>query len=72
MAQRITIGISASTPLPLRVSDDELTKLQGALGGEGWHTVVGEDGDVRVKLESVVWVRVEREESRVGFGLSGA
>jgi hypothetical protein len=69
MAQRISIGFQASPPLALRVSDAELKKLQTALGGEGWHDVEGEDGAVRLSLQHVLWLRVERDESRVGFGL---
>ena len=69
MAQRISIGFQASPPLALRVSDAELKKLRDALGGEGWHDVEGEDGDVRLSLQHVLWLRVERDESRVGFGL---
>jgi hypothetical protein len=69
MAQQISIGFQASPPLALRVSDEELDRLQGALGREGWHDVHGEDGDVRLNLQFVLWLRVEREEHRVGFGL---
>jgi hypothetical protein len=72
MAQRISIGFQASPPLALRVSDEELSKLQDALGGEGWHELKGEDGDLRLSLEHVLWVRVERDEHRVGFGLGGS
>jgi len=68
MAQRISIGFQASPPLDLRVSDEELAKLTDALGGEGWHEVEGEDGTVRLNLQHVLWLRVERDEHRVGFG----
>ena len=71
MAQQISIGFQASMPLSLRVSDDELAKLEKALGGEGWHEVQGEDGKVRLNLEHVLWLRVERDEHRVGFGIGG-
>ena len=69
-SQRISIGFQASPPIALRVSQDELDKLNAALGGEGWHELSGEDGTLRLSLEHVLWVRVERDESRVGFGLS--
>ncbi len=68
MAQRISIGFAASLPLALRVSDDELKRLNKALGGDGWHEVEGDDGTVRLNLQHVLWVRVERDEHRVGFG----
>jgi hypothetical protein len=68
MAKQISIGFQASPPLGLRVSDEELQRLEGALGGDGWHQINGEDGEVRLNLQHVLWVRVEREEHRVGFG----
>ena len=70
MAQRISIGFQASPPLAARISDDELSKLQGALGGEGWHELGAEDGTIRLNLAHVLWLRVEKDEHRVGFGLS--
>jgi hypothetical protein len=69
MAQRISIGFQASPPLVTRVSDDELAKLQNALGGEGWHDVEAEDGSIRLNVEHVLWLRVEKDEQRVGFGI---
>ena len=69
MAQRISIGFQASPPLALRVSDDELGRLEGALGGEGWHDVTAEDGKVKLNLAHVLWLRVEKDEQRVGFGI---
>ena len=68
--QRISIGFQASPPVALRVSQEELDKLLGAVGGEGWHDVSGEDGSMRLSLQHVLWVRTERDEQRVGFGLS--
>jgi hypothetical protein len=72
MTQRISIGFQASPPLALRVSDDELRRFEEALGGEGWHTVEAEDGSVRLNLVHVLWLRTEREEHRVGFGIASA
>ena len=64
----ISIGFQASMPLSLRVSQEELDKLLGALGGDGWHDVQGEDGTVRLNLAHVLWVRADQDEHRVGFG----
>ena len=72
MAQRISIGFQASPPLALRVNDDELAKLEQALGGEGWHRVEAEDGSVRLNLAHVLWMRTERDEHRVGFGMAAS
>ncbi|HEY7618198.1 MAG TPA: hypothetical protein VH834_00440 [Solirubrobacteraceae bacterium] len=70
MAQRISIGFHSSPPLDLRVSDGELAKLNEALGGDGWHELVAEDGTVRLNLAHVLWVRTASEEHRVGFGIA--
>jgi hypothetical protein len=66
--RHISIGFQASMPITLRVAQDELDKLLGALGNDGWHDVEGEDGTVRLNLANVLWVRADREEHRVGFG----
>jgi hypothetical protein len=71
MAQRISIGFQASPPLATRVTDEELERLRSALGGDGWHDVEGEDGSIRLNLQHVLWLRVEKEEQRVGFGIGG-
>jgi hypothetical protein len=71
MAQRISIGFQASPPLATRVSDEELSRLQSALGSEGWHDVEAEDGSIRLNLAHVLWLRVEKDEQRVGFGVGG-
>ena len=68
--QRISIGFQASPPIALRCSQEELDRLTAALGGEGWHEVDGEDGTLRLSLQHVLWVRVEKDEHRVGFGLT--
>ena len=70
MAQRISIGFQASPPLALRVSDEELSRLDAALGGEGWHEIEAEDGSVKLNLAHVLWVRTESDEHRVGFGIA--
>ena len=68
--QRISIGFQASPPIALRVPAEELDKLEQSLGGEGWHVLEGEDGTLRLSLQHVLWVRVERDEARVGFGMT--
>ena len=68
--QRISIGFQASPPIALRMPQSALDKHEKALGGDGWHVLEGEDGTLRLSLENVLWVRVENDEHRVGFGLS--
>ena len=72
MPQRISIGFQASPPLALRVSDEQLATLHAALGGEGWHEIEADDGSVKLNLAHVLWVRTERDEHRVGFGLASS
>jgi hypothetical protein len=67
-ATRIIIGFEASPPLGLRVAQEDLDKLNGALeGGSGWYDVPAIDGGVRLNLAKVVYVRIEADEHRVGF-----
>jgi hypothetical protein len=70
MPQRISIGFQAIPPLALRVTDEQLAKLNDALGSDGWHEVEAEDGSVRLNLAHVLWVRTESDEHRVGFGIA--
>jgi hypothetical protein len=67
-AQRISIGFLGGQTLAARVAPAELTKLRSALGSDGWHDLTAEDGTVAVDLDKVVYVIVDHEEHRVGFG----
>ncbi|MBV8991794.1 MAG: hypothetical protein JO372_24820 [Solirubrobacterales bacterium] len=51
-----------------RVPLAELTSLRNALGTEGWHELTAEDGTVALDLKSVLYVLVDHEDHRVGFG----
>ncbi len=68
--ERISIGFAAGQTLGLRVEQAAIDALQSALGGnEVWHVVDAEEGAVNVRLDSVVYVRTEKTETKVGFGL---
>ncbi len=67
--KRVSIGFHAAPPLTLRLTDGVLSGLQDALGREGWHEVDAEDATVSVDLGQVIFLRVEKDEQRVGFGL---
>ena len=46
-----------------------LTKLRQALGTHRrWHDLIAEDGTIALDLEKVVYVLVDTEGHRVGFG----
>jgi hypothetical protein len=66
--QRVSIGFLGGQTLAARVAPAELTKLRNALGSGGWHDLTAEDGTVAVDLGKVVYVIVDHEEHRVGFG----
>lgn len=66
--QKISIGFIGGQVLAARVSPDQLTRLRQALGGQGWHDLTAEDGTVAIDLTKVVYVLVDHEEHRVGFG----
>ena len=66
--QRISIGFSGGQSLSARVTVDELVRLRQALGTTGWHELKATDGTVALDLAQVVFVQVDDEEHRVGFG----
>ena len=66
--RRVSVGFQGGQVLALRVSDEQLKALHKALGSSGWHELETEDGPARLDLAQVVYVRVEGDDSRVGFG----
>ncbi len=66
--QKISVGFLGGQVLGARVAPAELTRLREALGSTGWHELSAEDGTVALDLARVVYVLVEDEEHRVGFG----
>jgi hypothetical protein len=66
--QKISIGFIGSQVLAARVAPDELTKLRTALPAGGWHDLTAEDSTVALDLSKVVYVLVDNEAHRVGFG----
>ncbi|HEX9480964.1 MAG TPA: hypothetical protein VF927_02565 [Solirubrobacteraceae bacterium] len=67
-SSRLSIGFQGGQVLAVRLSDEQLKRLEKALGSHGWHVIDSEDGPVRVDLGQVVYVTAEAEEPRVGFG----
>jgi hypothetical protein len=66
--QRISIGFIGGQSLSARVKTDELVKLRQALGSVAWHELKAEDGTVALDLAKVVFVQVDDDDHRVGFG----
>jgi hypothetical protein len=66
--QRITIGFQGSQVLTLKMEDSDLDALLTALPAGEWHDLPADDGTVRANLSQVVYVKTDRDGSRVGFG----
>ena len=66
--QKVSIGFFGGQTLSARVAPPELARLRNALGSEGWHDLTAEDGTIALDLARVVYVLVDHEEHRVGFG----
>jgi hypothetical protein len=66
--QKISVGFDGGQVLTARVAPEQLSRLRSALGSDGWHELAAEDGTVALKLGSIVYVLVDHEEHRVGFG----
>ena len=67
--QKISIGFIGGQVLSARVAADQLAALRKALSSTGWHDLTAEDGTVAVDLDKIVYVLVDHEEHRVGFGI---
>jgi hypothetical protein len=65
---RVSVGFQGGQILSLRLTDKGLESLNKSLERGGWHESQSEDGIVRLNLGQVVYVRVETDEHRVGFG----
>ena len=66
--QKVSIGFDGGQVLSARVTSPALAQLRGALGSGGWHELSAEDGTVALDLAKVVYVLVDHDEHRVGFG----
>jgi hypothetical protein len=66
--QKVNIGFIGSQVLSARVAPAELARLRNALGSQGWHELTAEDGTIALDLGKIVYVLVDHEGHRVGFG----
>jgi hypothetical protein len=66
--QKINIGFLGGQVLGARVAPGELSRLRSALSAAGWHDLGAEEGTIAIDLSKVVYVLVEDEGHRVGFG----
>jgi hypothetical protein len=68
--RRVEMGFQGGQDLTLRLAQDAYEGLSRALeaGATRWHTVQSEDSQVAIDLTQVVYVRLDTEQHRVGFG----
>jgi hypothetical protein len=52
----------------VRVEDDEVKRLREALPAGGWFELLHDDGTAQIRLDAVVYLRIDKDEHRVGFG----
>jgi hypothetical protein len=68
-AARVSIGFSGGQVVEVKISDDNLKKLRGALDkADGWADLETEDGTVSIDLRQVVFVRGAATTASIGFG----
>ncbi|WP_320668902.1 hypothetical protein [Patulibacter defluvii] len=66
---RVSIGLDSAPPLAIRLTEAQLQTLRNALAGGGWTDVEAEDAQVHLNLDKVVFIRVDKDEQKIGFGL---
>ena len=70
-ARRVDIGFGVGHAVSLRLREDAYRRLREALGSdraERWHELSTDDADILIDLSQVVYVRLDTQEQRVGFG----
>jgi hypothetical protein len=68
MKRRVSVGFSGGQVLPLRLAEDKLDAFRNAIQSDsGWHQLEAEDGPVLLNLAQVVFLRVDADDSRIGF-----
>ena len=66
--QKVNIGFAGGPVLSARVAPANVNALRDALAGGGWHVLQAEDGTIDVDLSKIVYVLIDTEDHRVGFG----
>lgn len=66
--REVTIGFAVGQSLSVRLDDDQIKGLRKSLNDGGWVELETEDSTAQIRIDAVVYVRVEGDEHRVGFG----
>lgn len=67
-ARDVVIGFGVGQALPVRLENEEIQRLRDALAAGGWFELHHDDGTAHIRLDTVVYVRIDKDEHRVGFG----
>jgi hypothetical protein len=67
-SQKVNIGFAGGPVLSARVTSSNLNTLRDALAAGGWHELEAEDGTIDLDLSKVVYLLVDTDAHRVGFG----
>ena len=65
--RRVELGFEGGQVIALRIVQEELDRLRGALGKDGWHLLKTEDDEVDVNLDELVFLRTAGDGQKVGF-----
>jgi hypothetical protein len=65
--RRIEVGFDGGQVLALRITDEELESLRGALQRGGWHRLTSEDAEVELFLDKLVFIKTAGDGQKVGF-----
>jgi hypothetical protein len=65
--RRVEIGFDGGQVIAVRITDDALDGLRGALGKEDWHRLATDDDEVDIDLGKLAFVRTAGDGTKVGF-----
>ena len=62
------VGFGVGQMRSVRLEDSEIERLRQALPEGGWFELRHDDGTAQIRLDAVVYLRIDKDEHRVGFG----
>ena len=66
---RVSIGLDSAPPLAVRLTESQLQGLKESLKSGGWTDLDADDARVTLNLDKVVFLRIDKDEQKIGFGL---
>lgn len=66
---RVSIGLDSAPPLAVRLTESQLQAFKESLRSGGWTDLDADDARVTLNLDKVVFVRIDKDEQKIGFGL---